>query len=333
MKKLNEIPSVVLHFLQGEISEDELRELNLWLNECAENKQLFFQLKDIYDRRKGGLFPDQNEVEQSWLRLQQKLHVRKPNRQRWWAMPLRYAAVAAIVVGLTLAVQKLFDTEAPSYVELSVEAGPRMSHLSLPDGSKVVLNSSTKFRFPDRFGVRQREVFLDGEAFFSVAHNPDAPFVVRTARQKICVTGTTFNVMDYATDDYAVTTLVDGSVTVQELSADGEAGATYRLRPGEQVYLDKLTQKTTLSAVQLDTSRMWVNKIYHFRDETLLNITQRLEKIYGIRIRIADEVLKTERYTGTFPTNAGIENVLEIFNFEKSFAFELNDEGVVVSRR
>ncbi|MDR3329207.1 MAG: DUF4974 domain-containing protein [Prevotellaceae bacterium] len=320
-----------MHFLQGDISEEEMRELNLWLGKSEENKRLLFQMKDIYDRRKGGLLPDSKEVEQSWLRLQRKLQSR--SRNRWWVAPLRYAVAAAIAVFVTLAAQKLFDAQAPTYAELSVEAGPRMSHITLPDGTKVVLNGSTKFRFPDRFNGDLREVFLDGEAFFSVAHNPAAPFVVLTSRQKICVTGTTFNVMDYAADDYAITTLVGGSVTVQELSASGKAGATHQLHPGEQAYWDKVQQKMTLSAVQIDTSRTWVNKIYHFRDETLLNITQRLEKIYGIRIRIADEALKAERYTGTFPTNAGIENVLDIFNFEKNFSFEVNDDGVVVSKK
>jgi hypothetical protein len=64
---IDKIESAALHYFQGNISEEEMRELNSWMNEKDEHKQLFFRLKDIYDLRKR--FPDKHEIEQSWQRL------------------------------------------------------------------------------------------------------------------------------------------------------------------------------------------------------------------------------------------------------------------------
>ena len=347
MENLNQIENIILHFLQGNISEDEIRTLDIWLAESDENKKLFYELKNIYELRKGGSYPGKEEIAQSLRRLSKKLDVAKPTFSS--AKPIenqkskmknlmigfyKYAAVAAIFVFLTLGTQMLFrkDTvKSVVYTELNVESGPRMSRLTLPDGTKVTLNASTKFKFPDQFDGGVREVFLDGEAFFDVTHNEKSPFVVRTGKQKISVLGTSFNVMDYSTDDYAVTTLVSGSVEIQAVSETNEHGKVYLLKPNQQAFFDKSSAEVTLSNVKIDMTRTWVNKIYHFRDEPLLTITQRLEKFYGVKIIITDDALKKEEFTGTFPTDLKIDEILKIINFDKQFSYAVKDETIVIS--
>jgi ferric-dicitrate binding protein FerR (iron transport regulator) len=332
MIEFDKIESVVLHYLQGTITEDEMRTLSQWLGD-ADNKQLFFRMKDVYDMRKGGLYPDDKEMRNSWQRLASKMvGKRKTNDNRRWVVGFyKYAAVAVIFICLTLAVQMLFHEDKPSamvYIELATESGQGMSRLTLPDGTKVTLNTATKIKFPDRFEGAVREVFLDGEAFFDVRHHAETPFVVHTDKQKITVLGTTFNVMDYSADDYAITTLTNGSVKLQPVLGSGAFAEEMILKPNQQVYLDKATQQVSLSDVKIDPNRTWVNKIYHFRDEPLNHIAQHLEKIYGIKINIAGEPLKKERYNGTFPTDMKIEDVLKIINFDKQFSYKIKDGTV-----
>ncbi|MDR1156494.1 MAG: DUF4974 domain-containing protein [Bacteroidales bacterium] len=327
--------SLILHYLQGDISEDGMRALNIWLNEQPENRQLLFRMKDLYDMRKGGLRPDDREIEQSWHRLAGKMKSsgnQEPVRnQKWQAGLYRYAAVAVIFVCLTLGVRMLFQKDRPvTYSELDVESGPRMSRLSLPDGSRVVLNASTRFRFPDKFDGDIREVFLDGEAFFDVAHNARQPFVVHTDQQRITVLGTSFNVMDYSADDYAITTVISGSVKVQPADNGGRPVGEYVLKPNQQAHFDKPSSEITLTGVKIDLSRTWVNKVYHFRDEPLLKIAQRLEKIYGVKIAIATDSLKEVRYTGTFLTSQEIDEVLKIINFDKQFSYQIDGGNITV---
>jgi ferric-dicitrate binding protein FerR (iron transport regulator) len=318
-----------------------MSELNSWLDENDGHKQWFFRLKDIYDLRKGGLFPDKHEIELSWQRFAGKMEKRIAANNKAKRSPVisfyKYAAVAVVFVCLTLGIQTLFRNDLPIisnvisddipiiYTELDVAAGPRMSYLTLPDGTKVTLNASTKFKFPDKFDPLIREVFLDGEAFFDVKRN-ETPFVVHTARQKISVLGTIFNVMDYSADDYAITTLVKGSVKVQ--AVNDELETEYLLKPNQQAYFDKSSSEVLLTDVNIDPNRIWVNKIYHFKDEPLIKITQRLEKIYGVKIDIAKETLKKEKFTGTFYLDLTIDEVLKIINFDKHFTYKIKGEEI-----
>jgi ferric-dicitrate binding protein FerR (iron transport regulator) len=325
MEELNHIESVILHYLQGGISEDEMRRLDSWLTESNEHKQLLFELKNVYELRKGGNYPDKEEIKQSLNRLRARMNASGTRRLFGF---YKYAGVAAVFVLLTLGVQLFFKSgNAVVYAELDVESGPRMSRLTLSDGTKVVLNASSKFKYPDRFEGGVREVFLDGEAFFDVAHDAKKPFTVRTGKQVISVQGTVFNVMDYSADDYAVTTLVSGSVRVQPLFET----KTYSLKPNQQVFLNRASSEVKLSNVQIDTARTWVNKIYHFHDEPLAGIMQRLERFYGVKIDFADNTLRDEKYTGTFPTSIEIEEILKIINYANQFTYTLKDETITIS--
>ena len=342
MEELNQIESVILHYLQGGISEEEMRQLLIWFAESKDNQQLFFELKNIYELRKGGSYPGKEEIAQSLRRLTTKMNVSGSIKEQYPKIQpanhvigfYKYAAVAVIFVFLTLGIQRWFrEDKHTSYTELNVESGPRMSRLTLPDGTKVVLNASTKFKFPDSFDGDVREVFLDGEAFFDVAHNEKIPFVVHTDKQKISVLGTSFNVMDYSADHYAITTLISGSVKIQpvtEMEEPGKPGKVYILHEHQQAFFDKTTSEIELANVKIDTTRTWVNKTYHFRDRPLLEITQRLEKFYGIKIHIADDALKKVEYTGTFLTDQDIESILRIINFDKQFSYTIENDIITI---
>jgi ferric-dicitrate binding protein FerR (iron transport regulator) len=346
MDKINKPESAILHYLQGIISEEEMKELAAWINGSEANKELFFRLKQVYDLRKGGLYPGTDEIQESRERLSVKMKQmqRKPSGQpstggerRRGALLLNYAAVGMLFICLTLGLQKLLKKDPPPpvvhYTELDMESGPRMGRLILPDGSKVVLNASTKFKYPDQFNAHVREVFLDGEAFFEVVHQEETPFTVHTAHQKISVLGTSFNVMDYSADDYAITTLVSGRVKIQPADSMGQPGIEYLLKPNQQAFLNKTTSELTLENITIDPKRTWVNKIYHFRDEPLLRIAQRLEKIYGVKIDITDEALQKEKYTGVFRLEIPIEEVLQIINHQKQFVYNIKEDRIVIRSR
>ena len=334
MEEINQIDRAILNYLQDSISEDEMHQLTGWIADCDENKKLFFELKNIYELRKGGLYPDKDEIMHSLRRLNKKMNtVTSLDAKKRFIGLFKYAAVAIIFIFLTLGIQMFFHKDVPvSYIELDVESGPRMSRLTLPDGTKVVLNASTRFKYPDRFDGKIREVFLDGEAFFNVTQDEKIPFVVRTDKQSISVLGTTFNVMDYSADDYAVTTLVSGSVKVQSQFEKGKTGKELILTPNQQVFINKTSSELTLSNIIIDISRTWVNKIYHFNDEPLSRIMQRLEKIYGVKIIIGDKAMQNEKYTGTFQTDKDIEDILNIIcKYNKKVTYTIKDEIITMS--
>ncbi|MFD2554796.1 FecR family protein [Sphingobacterium tabacisoli] len=108
---------------------------------------------------------------------------------------------------------------------------------TLSDGTIVWLNAESSIRFPLVFGTSNREVELEGEAYFDVFHDAGHPFIVKSKNQSIKVLGTQFNVRAYPREQTVKTTLIEGSVDV--LTGKEQA----RLSPGQQLtlYEDKLS--------------------------------------------------------------------------------------------
>lgn len=79
---------------------------------------------------------------------------------------------------------------------VSAEKGQR-AFVTLPDSTKVWLNSDTKISYPADYGMKERNVALVGEAYFEVAKNPAKRFVVETKGMQVEALGTAFNINSY----------------------------------------------------------------------------------------------------------------------------------------
>lgn len=101
------------------------------------------------------------------------------------------------------------------YNEIHVRKGGRANTVFLSDGSKVILNAATTFRYPTSFNGKNRQVYLDGEAYFEVSKDVEKPFVVKLKKQEITVLGTTFNVQAYAHEPYSEVTLLTGQILLK----------------------------------------------------------------------------------------------------------------------
>ena len=116
-----------------------------------------------------------------------------------------------------------------------VPAGKSMDYV-LADGTLIKLNSGARLQFPMVFANDRREVHLDGEAYFNVAHDDKQPFVVRTFASDIIVLGTEFNVN--ADEDAGVfsAALIEGSIRLLSRQNPGEQ---IIMRPNEKVTMEK----------------------------------------------------------------------------------------------
>ena len=131
-------------------------------------------------------------------------------RLRSYVLPLAAAAsiaATALVIGWSLL------TPAVYHAEYYTAIGEQQD-VSLPDGSSIMLNTSTRLNV--QFSDERRGVFLDaGEAHFEVAHDPNRPFVVITSVGLVRAVGTAFTV--YVDDEQAEVTVTDGVVEVSQV--------------------------------------------------------------------------------------------------------------------
>jgi ferric-dicitrate binding protein FerR (iron transport regulator) len=321
---------LIVRYLQQDISEEEARTLEAWLQEMSDNKEMFFQLKGIFDSVKHRKCLSEAEVERSWqlmrsrLKLQSAVRPSLPAGRRRVGRALAYASVACALVLLGMLGLRYFGINPVmhgSYTEISVQKGGKPNMVTLADGTRVQLNAATTLRYPNNFSASAREVFVDGEAWFEVSEDDGTPFIVRLKQQTVTVHGTRFNIEAYAEEPCNIVTLMSGSVTLESQNQGGDRINSMRLQPGQRVCFDRLACTIKMEETDVVLAGTWTKGEYRFKDEPLLQIARRLENYYDVTIRFDDEALKEIKYTGTFSLNQSIREVLRIINHENRFLF------------
>lgn len=162
--------------------------------------------------------------------------------------------------------------------------------ITLSDGTKVWLNAASKLNFPFAFGDTSREVSLDGEAYFEVTKDKDRPFIVHTPHTAVQVLGTKFNVNTYK--DQETTSLVEGKVRLSATDAH-----TLELEPGYQGNFDP-AQGFKKTPFRTDKVLSWMNGVYYFHNRPLAEVTDVIQRWFGIKVILDRAELATYPISG-----------------------------------
>lgn len=215
-----------------------------------------------------------------------------------------------------------YSSTKNSLIEISVAYGEKR-HLLLPDSSEVWLNAGTVLKYPERFADARRQVYLDGEACFSVRKNAEKPFIVQTSRLSVKVLGTRFNVKAYSADERITTTLSSGKVEVSTPSHSPRI-----LKPNEQLTYDKRTSHIGIARVPAADAEGWMTGKLIFTDASLAEIQQTLERRYNVVIRNATAGSASGRYTVRFLKNENIDEVLSVLGDIIGFDYQKKKNGI-----
>lgn len=200
--------------------------------------------------------------------------------------------------------------------------------LILSDDTKVRLNSSTELRFPVVFGENSREVYLEGEAYFSVTKDEKRPFVVKVGKQiSIEVLGTDFNVMAYSDDDQIETTLRRGKVRVSD------AHDTLELMPDQQAIYDKKHDLLMSRHVDAEKYCAWKDGKFLFENASLESIMTRLGRWYNIHVFYQNSQAKDFHFTGDLERYDHFTETLKMLEKATNVRFQINENNVIVSVR
>lgn len=238
-------------------------------------------------------------------------------------------AAAMIILPMLTAAGVYFymaDTKStdPDPLVISVEKGQK-ANVTLPDGSKVWLNSQTKLTYSQDFNVKERRLQLDGDAFFEVAHDPGKPFIVQNNDVSVEALGTAFEVKAYAEDDFVTSILIRGKIRV------AVSGGEAVLKPNEMVSYHKPTGKLSQSTlVNAEDFIGWMHDQLHFENESLGNIAKIIERTYNVKVVFRSESLKEQHYTGTVDNNS-LENFLNVISLTSPVSFRINNQQVILS--
>lgn len=297
-------PELLEKYGKGNCSEAEVRAVEKWLD----YKGGFENMEDDF---KATLHLE----EELWNRIKTtKAEIPRIRKSNFYNLN-GWGIAASIIVLIGLGTFLLFSHNQITY---ETDAG-ELKTLVLDDGTKVILNVASTLKVPKDFGKENRDVALNGEAYFEVIKDSLNPFIVSTNESVTTVLGTKFNLSAYR-DETNTLTLDEGIVLFYDKTNESDSGTL--LIPKEQAILDKgiLTKRTVDPSIH----RGWIQKKLIFEDQSFASVVRDLERFYGIDIEVKKQGLNNRKYNGTH-TDPPLESLLEDMGFV--FKFEYQKEG------
>lgn len=219
---------------------------------------------------------------------------------------------------------------APVFNTLVIPVGGEYK-ITLSDGTKVWLNAASKLRYPTRFASSKREVFLEGEAYFEVTHNPLRPFEVHTSTITTKVYGTEFNIMAYNDEPNIQTTLIKGIVEVQNAAAVGKR--SIMLKPGIQANLNKANNNLSSKAVDTYIYTAWKDGVFVFNNENMESIMRKLGRWYNVKINFDNESTKEKLFFGKVKRYENINKILNMIKRTEEVTYSTENNQITIRRK
>ena len=270
---------------------------------------------------------DKTVEEEMWNHLQRNLDERKilsPKKRRW--QPIIYKVAATILLPVCLGLATYFGVEHMNKVSqdpfmVAVDYGQK-ANLTLPDGTKVWLNSATHLSYDAEYNKSDRKIYLDGEAYFEVARNTSHPFVVDMNRMEIEVLGTTFDARYERTSGIAETTLNSGSICVRT----SRSQQSVRLRPDERLVFNETSGSMIIEQVNASNYNSWIQPTLTFFDMTLEDIITNLERWFNVPIGTDASVDRTIRLS-FHVRHESLEETLQVISLITGLQYTLDSES------
>lgn len=317
--------TLLVRWYNGELSAEEIDAVAAWLTESAENRA---RAQEIYNICFASQMHSGQKRFDAGAALQKVNFKISALRSRNIMATIRNIA-AALLLPVILLSSFFFhrlstkDEIAPATVEVKSVTG-MITHLDLPDGSSIYLNANTTLRYPATFGSGPRDVELDGEAFFDIAHDAAHPFTVHTSQMDIRVTGTRFNVDAYSIPGRNPRTwLEEGGIDLKWKDSSGDA-QSLPVKPGECATLALDTRSVDISSSDVSGAIAWKEGGFVFRDTPLEEALRQIGNRFNVIFVMKDNALKDKHYTGDLQDD-NLHTILRNFRLADGIRFNSLD--------
>ncbi len=318
--------STIREYLSGRSSADEQKKLLYWIRK-QENQNEFRLTKDEW---KNEIKHEEisGEFRQNWDNIQSSIFGQMQTEMLHTQRTLRFFRYAAIFI-LVISVPSLLfyfskpDTSTPiAYTTVAADYG-QISKVVLPDSTVIWVNSGSTVTYNNQFAAGNRDVRLNGEAYFKVAKNKDLPFVVSSEDLRVKVLGTEFCVSGYAEEKDIQVILEKGKVELTSLS---HANFRQEMKPGELARFNKEKNEMKISTVNTVLFTSWKDGMINVYNLPLSELVIKLEKRYNQKFIVDDEI-KDLPYTFTIK-NENLNSILSLM--EKITPLDAIQSGNVI---
>lgn len=323
---------IIISKLRGTISEEDAIIFNNWL-ELDDNRPLFQQLEVVWNNIQNKVANYEPDLEYYWKELSGRMQAidsknseTKTTESSTKFIPIKrfYRIVAAASVLLAITFSGAYYLGRNNFKSQSgiqtYSSLTGKSKVTLPDGTEVWLHSNTTLSYNSNLQSDKREVDMQGEAYFSVKHDSNIPFVVHSNGVSIKVYGTKFNVNSYSMSDNILVSLYEGSVSMNIANKD------VMLKPGEEGNYNKLNKSLDVKIGDVDFAKSWTNDQLRFKDKSLRYVCRYLAKWYSVHIVIDSAIADNQSYSFTIQ-NESLEDIIRIMSGINSIEYKFDENN------
>lgn len=315
---------ITRHFNEQTVpwEEDFLAE---WLESAPENQQTYNELKEIWQSS----HQQHDEVLVATALQDVRQRIRRYEQRDVISVFRKYrtqivaaAAVTGVIAGSMFFLSQSAGKRGIAYVEKRSMPGQVLKD-TMPDGTIVHLAPKSSIRYAKDFGSADRNIILEGEAFFDVTKDAHRPFTVKAGALSVQVLGTRFNVIHYNGADSAAVSLVDGKVQVSVASQP----QPFDLQPGQELYYNKQEQKAYTRDYDVAAVTGWTTRMLVFRNDPLLVVARKLEQLYNVEISFADPVIANYKLFATFEDKP-LNYILEVIKATDDLDYTVDGQQI-----
>ncbi len=272
------------------------------------------------------------QQQKNWNAIEGHINVPVARKKKW------NTAILSFVILLVIAGIVFLNNNTPGEINNYKTGYAQTKRLTLPDGSKVILNANSTLRITANWtNDSEREVWLEGEAFFEVEKKPSTgqKFIVHARDVDVEVLGTRFNVN--TRHQKSTVSLEEGKV---KLSAKGELQtilqrnkqvAVIEMKPGEIARAGDSIGIKVLNAPEVENNSGWIRNEWHFDNTTLREIAVMIEDLYGYKTEMTDEKLLDFLVSGDLRA-ANINELLAVLEFTHGLKMKIEKRTIKISQ-
>lgn len=338
MKDKNSIPDhikqLLIDYLSGTLAGEDRTLLERWIQEDQEHRDLIKEISGIWQASSFLKNKPEFDANEAWGTVLQAISVKKktPLFSIVRLKPLlRIAAMLILAFSLGLISKTYWEKDTSDVTMLVEMATPDNSkaYVTLPDSTRIWLNAGSNVRYSRTYGVSERDIQLEGEAYFVVAKNKELPFIVHTSGITVQALGTMFNVRAYPADNKVETALEEGSVLLTARSGDGEEVTSVTLIPNQIASFLKGDNAFTVENAPSAQYTVWKESRWTIRKEPLDSFFKMLESRYRVTLTYPANKLQQHTFSGTI-VDETLEEVLDMVKLTSPIDYFINNGQVVI---
>lgn len=298
--------TIILKYLQGGCSEEELQQLTAWIKESKENRDKLFTLEESFYLGDLDKYSTPSFLDKAEQKMKNRIDTYEKERARvhYIKRAMQCAATFLVLLVGAFAV-KYFVASSITDHTMTIAYNGAVKEFTLPDGTKVWLNKDAVLKYPKEFTNDSRNVSLEGEAYFEVTKDKTRPFTVSTDAMQVKVLGTKFNVKSDKGSAFAEATLLEGEVQVKGNKSEGQI----ILSPGQKAELNMQTGRLCVKQVNAKLDAVWRDDLIPFEKATITEIASTLERFYNVKIILSPDI-NNNTYSGVLKKRESIDSVL-----------------------